>query len=182
MTSTTPRHASRPPQSSSAPETANPLSTAEVSELYARHAERILRRSLQLLEDPSLALDARQQVFLKLMKRGAGVRDATSPDAWLQTLTTRCCIDLMRSRRCSSKGLSRLSSDEREYAPSYEQRSALSALLNRLTPRERRVAELVCRDGLTQAEVAAKLGCSRQSINKSVQAIRHLARDVAADC
>lgn len=160
------------------------LSDAEVRELYVRYGHLVLRRSRLVLRDPQLAEDALQTVFLKALKHGASIRTASSQLAWLYRSVDHCCFDIMRARR---RNLSSAEHNASWYAPAQvseapiAERSLVERLWARLGARERYLAVLVYRDGLTQGEASRFLGWSRQTVNKKINAIREVAQELATD-
>ena len=56
-----------------------PLRTEEVEALYEKYGFFLLRRCRMILRDTSLADDAMQEAFVKVMRSGAAVRTADRP-------------------------------------------------------------------------------------------------------
>lgn len=154
------------------------LSKIEVEELYARYGHLVLRRSRSILRHETLAHDALQTVFLKVIRQGSALRDVESKLAWLYTVTDHCCIDLMKRRRRDFSFENDPSGGRSQPPPPVEARSTLNTLLGKLQPRERIVALLLYGDGLTQEEVSERLGWSRQTVNKKAQLIRQIALEM----
>ena len=155
----------------------NGLSNVELSALYQRYGHLLLRRCRAQLGDDALAQDALHTVFLKLMRHGAGVREAESQLAWLYRSTDHCCFDLLRSRRRAQRMTTRSLEVDSASMPVHE-RGFVSRLLALLEPSERMLALLLFRDGFTQREASEQLGRSRQTINKQAQSIRELAQQL----
>jgi RNA polymerase sigma-70 factor (ECF subfamily) len=154
------------------------LSKLEVEELYARYGHLVLRRSRSMLRHETLAQDALQTVFLKVIRHGAALREVESKLGWLYTVTDNCCVDLMKRRRRDFSLEDQPLSDRAQPPPAVEARSTLSTLLAKLQPRERIVALLLYGDGLTQEEVSERLGWSRQTVNKKARLIRQIAEEM----
>ena len=163
----------------SGPSTASPepgaLSALEVEELYARYGHLVLRRSRGILRHETLAHDALQTVFVKVIRHGSALRDVESKLGWLYTVTDHCCIDIIKRRRRDFSVENAASSCSSQPPPPVEARSTLNTLLGKLQPRERIVALLLYGDGLTQQEISERLGWSRQTVNKKAQLIRRIA-------
>jgi RNA polymerase sigma-70 factor (ECF subfamily) len=154
------------------------LSQTEVEELYARYGHLVLRRSRSILRHETLAHDALQTVFLKVLRHGSALRQVESKLGWLYTVTDNCCIDLMKRRRRDFSFETEASTCRAQPPPPVEARSTLSTLLAKLQPRERLVALLLYGDGLTQEEVSQRLGWSRQTVNAKARLIRQLAEEM----
>ena len=157
---------------------ASALSTREVEELYASYGHLVLRRSRTVLRHETLAQDALQNVFIKVIRHGAGLRKVESKLAWLYTVTDRCCIDLIKSHHRELQLEDDTMLDQRQFTLPMEARSVLGRLFGKLDARERMVALLLFGDGLTQEEISQRLGWSRQTVNKKAQYIRQLALKV----
>ncbi|HEY4015564.1 MAG TPA: sigma-70 family RNA polymerase sigma factor [Polyangiaceae bacterium] len=154
------------------------LTPTEVSRLYERYGFLLLRRCRTILRDSSAAEDALQQVFEKLLRNGAGIRDADQPLRWLYRVADRCCFDLLRRRRRSPESPMDVEAATSPAHPAIdvEARNAVMALLATLDVDEQRMAVLLFVDGMSQGEIAAELGVSRVTVNKRVQALRARAR------
>jgi RNA polymerase sigma-70 factor (ECF subfamily) len=148
------------------------LGPEEVSALYAKYGFFVRRRCGAILRDDALADDALQEVFVKVMRGGAGIREAGEPLRWLYRVVDRCCYDALRKRRRSRETPS---SDEAAGAhpgAAIESRDAVLSLLGTLDEKAMRIALLHFLDGLSQGEIAEELGVSRVTVNKKIQAIR----------
>jgi RNA polymerase sigma factor (sigma-70 family) len=166
--------------STSAAASSSQLSNMELIELCRTYGYLVQVRSRRVLRNHHLCEDVVQNVFVKLMRHGAGIREARSKLAYLYAITDRCCIDVLRSWR-RDRGLLQREAVEADTgeapAAPYEQRDALCRLLDLLEPFDRLVA-LELSDGLTQEEIAQRLSCSRQTVNKKVGAIRRLLQEL----
>lgn len=155
------------------------LTNDELCALYRQYGHLLLRRSRALLRDEQLAEDVLQNVFLKLMRCGAGVREARSQLAWLYQVVDRCSWDMLRSRR-GQHVTPGSPNDELSVLP-IEEGGFLARLLSKLRPSEQTVAVLLYSDGLTQLEVSKQLGRSRLTINKQAKVIRAIASQLVRD-
>ena len=71
--------------------------------IYRIYGPRLLRRCQATLRDRALADDAVQEVFVKLLRHGAGFRTADAPLGWLYRVADRCCFDV-RARKLRERG------------------------------------------------------------------------------
>ena len=154
------------------------LTPAEASRLYERYGFLIIRRCRTILRDPSGAEDALQQVFEKLLRTGAGVRDADQPLRWLYRVADRVCFDRLRQRRRSPESPMAVDPVPEVVHADVDAalREAVLSLLKALGEQEQQIAVLLFVDGMNQGEIAAELGLSRVTVNKRVQALRERAR------
>jgi RNA polymerase sigma factor (sigma-70 family) len=150
------------------------LSNMEVIELCRTYGHLVTARSRRVLRDHHLVEDVVQNVFVKLMRHGSAVRNARSKLAYLYAVTDRCCLDVLHRWRRDAEVDSALCGDEPSEV--VDHRAAATRLLKLLDPLERIIA-LELADGLTQEEIAHRLGKSRQTVNKKVSLIRRLAEE-----
>lgn len=156
------------------------LSRAEVERLYEKYGYLLLRRCRRLARDVQTAEDAFQSIFIKLLRHGASIRDATSELGWLYRVADRCVLDAFAAQKSRAPAADRPAGTGTavQQGTALEARSILSALMSKLTVKDRLVAVLLFDHGLSQAEVSEHLGWSRQTINKKAKAIRELAEEM----
>ena len=154
------------------------LTPTEASSLYARYGFLLLRRCRTILRDAASAEDALQLVFERLLRKGAGVREAEQPLRWLYRVADRCCFDVLRSRNRTRESPmdEEPADDARHPAVDIELRDSVMALLARMDEDQQRLAVLLFVDGMSQGEIATELGVSRVTVNKRVQALRERTR------
>jgi RNA polymerase sigma-70 factor (ECF subfamily) len=116
---------------------------------------------------PSEAEDLLQDVFLQVWRQASSYsQERGSPEAWLMTITRSRAIDKLRSLRRREQRV--VSSEEatavgeggkvESGAAASEARLVVRGALARLPEAQRVVLELAYFDGLTQAEIATRLG------------------------
>ena len=132
---------------------------------FAPIAFGLIRR---VLRDPAASEEVLQEVFWQIWNEAAqyDVRRG-SPEAWVLTRARTRAIDKLRSIRRREKTFV-MPVDERVAASTgvegdnaaviAEDRGLVEAALNQLPAAQRRVIELAFFDGLTQTEIAARLG------------------------
>ncbi len=134
---------------------------------YDRHAALVFSFAARLVRARPEAEDLLQEVFLQVWRQADSYRgERGSPEAWLLTMTRSRGIDKLRSIRRRSEKM--LAVDEVQeglrdgIVPSggaqSEAKLAVSGALAELPDAQRRVLELAYFDGLTQTEIAARLG------------------------
>lgn len=170
------RHALCSGLDSAEPSRSPGLSNLEVTQLYRDYGSLVLRRSRAALRDRQLARDIVQNVFVKLIRHGSGVRDAQSKLGYIYAIADRCCVDVLRRGRRERSLATALEFSDRQQNLPFEQLDVLARLLEQLEAFERVIA-IQLYDGLTQREISQRLGRSRQTINKRVARIRRIARE-----
>jgi RNA polymerase sigma-70 factor, ECF subfamily len=134
---------------------------------YDRYATLAFTFALRLLGSPSDAEDLVQEIFLQIWRQAQSYTpERGSPEAWLITITRSRAIDKLRSSH--RRGMAIVTPDE----PSQVERAAsaerptratevkltVQGVLAKLPEAQRLVLELAYFDGLTQTEIAARLG------------------------
>jgi RNA polymerase sigma-70 factor (ECF subfamily) len=134
---------------------------------YDRYVSLTFTFALRLLGSRSEAEDLLQEVFLQVWRQAQSYSpERGSPEAWFITMTRSRAIDKLRSRR--RREMSPLSPDEpprveggRPAEPptqASEAKLTVQGVLTKLPETQRVVLELAYFDGLTQSEIAARLG------------------------
>ena len=152
------------------------MTDAEVGEAYRRYGGLVLRRCRRILRDPAAAEDALQDVFVRLWRYGDAFREAESKLLWLYRVADRCCFDRLARRGVQAEiSLADQSSalvDETSQTKSIEDREVVMRFLDRFDDRVKQVAVLHYLDEMTQEEIAAATGWSRQTVFKKLAFLR----------
>ncbi len=133
--------------------------------LYDRHADAAFRLALRILRDHTLAEDAVQEAFLALWRSAARYHaERATVRSWLLTLVHRRAIDLVRREQHQRT----LPPPEEQELPAPdpigatailgEERRLVVAALESLPADHRQLLELAYYGGLSQSEIAARLG------------------------
>jgi RNA polymerase sigma-70 factor, ECF subfamily len=134
---------------------------------YDRYASLAFTFALRLLGSRSDAEDLVQEVFLQVWRQAQSYSsERGSPEAWLITMTRSRAIDKLRANR--RREMSPLSLDEPTHVErgmsvvpptqTSEAKLTVQGVLVKLPEMQRIVLELAYFDGLTQSEIADRLG------------------------
>jgi RNA polymerase sigma-70 factor (ECF subfamily) len=133
--------------------------------LYDRHGRTAYGLALRILRDPSLAEDAVQEAFAGVWHSAAGFRaDRGSARSWIMTLVHRRAVDTVRreERVRATRDLIDVEvwwpESAEDVASLRTERRMIQHALELLPPSQRRLLELAYYGGLTQTELAARLG------------------------
>jgi RNA polymerase sigma-70 factor (ECF subfamily) len=135
-----------------------------LAELYNRFGRVAYGLALRILRDPALAQDAVQDAFLAAWRTAAAFdAERGKASTWLLTLVHRRAVDLVRReerRRTEPLEAAPVPSGDStdETAETLEQRRRVQAALAELPEHERQALELAYYGGLTQSELAERLG------------------------
>jgi RNA polymerase sigma-70 factor (ECF subfamily) len=114
-----------------------------------------------ILRDHELARDAVQEGFLKAWRNLPTLRDPDRFEAWLRSLVSRSCIDVLRRRGRRPMEVELLDIDAppvADMASIVADRDLLELALRRLAPEQRAVIVLHYYLGMPLPDVAAALG------------------------
>ncbi len=133
----------------------------------------VLRRCRQLLKDEEMALDAMQDVFVKVLNKKKSLKD-TYPSSLLYTIATNHCLNVMRKENRSSADneiLERIVSSDRVEDQAVN-RIFLDQLFMEQKPSTRTIAVLHYMDGLTLEETAEMAGMSVSGVRRRLRKLR----------
>jgi RNA polymerase sigma-70 factor (ECF subfamily) len=138
---------------------------AALAELIDRFGGPAYRLALRIVRDPALAEDAVQDAFLAAWRTASSYQpERARPSTWLLTLVHRRAVDLVRReqrRRADplDAGFDLAGSERTDNeAAVRDDRRAVQAALAQLSPDQRQALELAYYGGLSQSEVAERLG------------------------
>ena len=135
-------------------------------QFYDRYAQIIFNLCLRILKDETDAEDVVQEIFVQIWKE-ADRFDATraSVKTWLFTIARSRSLDRYRSRKTVQSRLEDHTDDSLQQMAGKEDLQASSLMqqyvsnaLSQLSAEQRVVLELSYYEGLTQEEIAGKLG------------------------
>ena len=147
----------------------------DVEALSRRYGPMVLRRCRRLLRDEDEALDACQDVFVRVIKNRARL-DVRYPSSLLYRIATNVCLNRLRDRRREP-----LTRDEAilfeiahagEPGGASDARLLLARLFGRHPESSRTMAVLHYVDGLTLEEVASETDMSVSAVRKRLRALR----------
>lgn len=136
---------------------------AALASLYDRYAPLVYGLARRIVRDEDQAEDLVQEVFLRLWNRPEVYdRGRGTFRAWLLSIAHHLAVDVLRRRRREVSYQDKLAGpgtdDPVDTAMGQLEGAAVRSLLGRLPPDQRRVIELAYFEGLTQREIAARLG------------------------
>src|SRR5262245_43043011 len=135
----------------------------------------VLRRCRFLLRNDQDALDACQDVFLRIVERKRWL-DARYPSSLLYRMATNVCLNRIRDRgrrheTAAEEQLFQIACADEPSGPS-DARLLLDWLFARQPASSRTIAVLHFVDGLTLEEVAAETGLSVSAVRKRLRKLR----------
>lgn len=155
---------------------------AALAEIYDRHAGKVYSLALRMLRAPAEAEDLTQLVFTTLWRRPAAYDPARGPlGAWLLLLTRSRAVDQLRSLKARRDrglvaGVEETLPDAIDPSPRPDEAlqasqdgSLVRAALASLPAPQREAIEVAFFEGLSQSEVAEKLGVPLGTIKTRIR-------------
>ena len=151
------------------------MSDVDVEALSRRYGPMVLRRCRRLLGNEDQALDACQDVFVRVIER-RGRLDARFPSSLLYRIATNVCLNRLRDSRrepvTRDEAILLEIARAEEPGGASEARLTLARLFGRHPESSRAIAVLHYVDGLTLEEVAEATEMSVSGVRKRLRRLR----------
>jgi RNA polymerase sigma factor, SigZ family len=153
-------------------------------QLWRAYRAELLRFVLKRVRDEAFAEDIVHEVLCKAYSRQDTLKDFRKLRLWLYQIARNAIVDYYRSEKPLEPLPEELVAEEAEGVESTEQELArcLLPLVNNLPPPYRRAVTLAELKGLTQREVASRLGLSLSGAKSRVQRGRKMLGESLLDC
>ncbi len=138
--------------------------------IYTRYATPVYSLARYMLRHEALAEEAAQEVFLNLwLKAGSYNPNRGEPKTWIMSVAHHKIIDIIRSRRRAANAADPKEYETLDLLPSDQLPTDTAAArniaaehvrqaLNTLPPAQQEIIQLAYYHGLSQSEIAARLG------------------------
>ena len=152
------------------------ITDRDFGELYQKSGPMVLRRCRFLLNDEDMALDAMQDVFLKIMENNYRIKDMCS--SLFYVTATRICLNMIRARKIRTgpdfDAIAEMMVDEFSEieAEKIEARDVLEKLFSSRDSKDSLIATLHFVDGLTLEETAEQIGMSVSGVRKRISELK----------
>lgn len=154
--------------------------TRAFDELYTRWSPMLYGLVCKILNDPLEAEDALQEGFVHIWNKAATYNAArSSPTTWAYMIFRNRAIDRLRARERRGRGVERIAVEEaasplpaaapEEGAEQAERRQAVAQAMTGISAEEREAINLAFFSGLTQMEIAERLGAPLGTIKARIR-------------
>jgi RNA polymerase sigma-70 factor (ECF subfamily) len=155
----------------------------DIETIWMEYHAKLHRFIASRVADPSTVDDILQEVFVKIHQRIGTLEDGARIQSWLYQVTRNAVIDYYRSQMPMAEILEEVS------IPETSQIAALMELAECIRPRVERLPQINREamllselEGLTQKEVAERLGLSLSGAKLRVQRGRTKLKELMMDC
>ena len=136
---------------------------AAFAELYDQYAPPVYNYLLRLVNEPAIAEEILQEVFLAMWQSAHRFREEAKVKTWLLRIAHHQAVSWLRRTRAVLWPNDELEADGDDHVEEHLARSwqidRVRAALAQLTPTHRAVIELTFAQGLSYAEIAEVMNC-----------------------
>lgn len=160
------------------------MMSSRTEQVWKRHREALHGFIVGRINDPSVAEDLLQEVFVRVHARIGTLKDEDSLKAWLYQIARNAIIDHYRSERRTSE-LTDLLSTSDDQAERSEQEALAECVLpfvEQLPEPYREAVMLSEIEGMSQVDLAKKPGLSPSGAKSRVQRGRAKIKEMLLDC
>jgi RNA polymerase sigma-70 factor (ECF subfamily) len=155
-----------------------------VESVWNQFSDRLHSFIRSRVPDEATAEDLLQEVFLRIHARMGTLRDMGKFESWIYQVTRNAIIDYYRTERPADELPETLGSYEDEHEDDLVDRLAADVreMADALPERYREAFMLTAYEGLSQKELAQRLGISYSGAKSRVQRARQMIRDMLMTC
>lgn len=153
---------------------ARELTEDKFTEFYKRFAPRVYSRCLWILADEEEALDAVQDIFLKIQKKLATFRGDSGVMTWIYRVSTNHCLNKLRDENARRRALTRIGHNSNALRSEnaelkLEQLDLVVHLMGEVSRRKAQIVFHRFFDEMTHEEIARVMGISDRAVRKTIK-------------
>lgn len=158
--------------------------TVALESVWDQFSDRLRSFIRARVPDEETAEDILQEVFLRIHAKIGTLQDLGKLESWLYQITRNVIIDYYRSRRPTEQLPETLGSSEEVYEEALVTRLAsdVREMVEALPEPYREALVLTSYEGLSQKELAKRLGLSYSGAKSRVQRARERVKDMLMTC
>ena len=146
-----------------------------VEDYYRRYSPMVLRRCRFLLKDEDAALDALQEVFIRLVEKKDSIRDEY-PSSLLYRIATNTCLNMIKAGKGKAAAEDDIISSIASMEEIPEEKTVIRDFLDRIfvshPASTREIAFMHYVDEMTLEQVASEVGMSVSGVRKRLRNLR----------
>ena len=151
--------------------------------IYQEFDTKLRRFILGRVSDPDSAEDILQEVYLKTHGNIDSLQDSYRLNSWIYQITRHAIIDYFRRVRTEEELPEDLPAEQEEEPDAVADLApSVNEMLYAIPEKYRQILILTEMEGLTQTEVASRLGLSISGAKSRVQRAREKLKDAFLDC
>jgi RNA polymerase sigma-70 factor (ECF subfamily) len=152
----------------------------DIAVWYEKYGPMVIRRCRALLRNDDEAMDAVQDVFLKLLRAETRLKDSF-PSSLLYTMATNVCLNRLRSKKKNNVSFESVGGEESFSGADegFEQVDAellVNAILEDESEENRTICFMHHADGMTLKEIGEAVGLSISGVRKRLETFKKRAR------
>lgn len=153
------------------------------AEVYERYWSLLYVVALRMTKDEHASMDVVQDIYTDFWINPQRLNSQTSLKAYLYTTVRNKVLDAVKHQRVKERYLDSLSAFAKQYSEATDDTVVyneffriMEATVARLPPQMQRIFRLSREEGLSHAEIAAKLGISEHTVKKAINRALHVLR------
>lgn len=152
--------------------------------IYKRYSGKVYHKCLGMLKSSDEAMDATQDIFIKLYTKIADFEERAKLSTWIYRVTYNYCIDMLRRRKKDQKLFSPESDipdieDEDDDTELLQiEVKKLKVILDKIPEGDKAVLMMKYQDDMSIKEISAILGKTESSIKMKLKRARHKTQKV----
>ena len=155
----------------------------DIETIWKEYHDKLHRFIASRVADPSTVDDLLQEVFVKIHQRIETLEDDARIQSWLYQITKNAVIDYFRGQKPMAEIPEEASILEKsENTALMELAGCIRPMVERLSRTHREAMALSELEGLTQKEVAERLGVSLSGAKSRIQRGRAKLKELMMDC
>lgn len=157
--------------------------TATLESIWHHFADKLGQFIRSRVADPATAEDILQDVFVKIQKRLGALEDPAKLQGWIYLIARHAVIDHYRKRKETVELPETLADEHEPESPDLDAlKAAFRRLIHTLPDPYREAVVLTELEGLTQKELAQRLGISLSGAKSRIQRGRRHLKKMLLDC
>lgn len=155
-----------------------------IEEYYTKYGPMVLRRCRSILKDEDLALDAMQDVFVKILSRSDSLK-GDYPSSLLYRIATNVCLNILRDSRNRAESVGDdflfYIADSHDDYDRVIAENILDSIFRNEKPSTREMAVMLYLDRMTLEQVADATGLSVSGVRKRMRTLKENAGALMED-